>query len=223
MGNRKGFLDARGTMFFELAKIIEAKRPSALVLENVRRLASHSDGAALQRITEIIKELGYWVDHKILNALDFGLPQKRERVLIVGFKESVSGFEWPDKPQPMTPLKVLLETAPDQKFFVNERIRRKRHAAHTAKVKPAIWHENKSGHVSSYPYSCALRASASYNYLLVDGERRLTPRELLRLQGFPDTFKIIGRDSYLRKQTGNSVPVPMIRSVIERVLRAKRT
>ena len=87
---------------------------------------------------------------------------------------------------------------------------------HTAKVKPAIWHENKSGNISSYPYSCALRAGASYNYLLVDGERRLTPREMLRLQGFPDEFKIVVSDTQTRKQAGNAIPVDMLAAVIER-------
>ena len=88
--------------------------------------------------------------------------------------------------------------------------------------KRSIWHENKAGHISSYPYSCALRAGASYNYLLVDGDRRLTPRELLRLQGFPDSFEIIGNDSTIRKQAGNSVPVPMVKAVIERVIHARQ-
>ncbi len=222
IGNRGGFSDARGTLFFELAKVIEAKQPPALVLENVRLLASHNEGKTLQRITEVLTELGYHVEHKILNALDFGLPQKRERILIVGFKGGASGFNWPDRVLPMIPLKELLEAKPDPRFFVSERIRRKRHAEHKAKVTPSIWHENKAGHISSYPYSCALRAGASYNYLLVDGDRRLTPRELLRLQGFPDSFEIIGNDSTIRKQAGNSVPVPMVKAVIERVIHARQ-
>ena len=86
---------------------------------------------------------------------------------------------------------------------------------HTSKYYPAIWHENKAGNISSYPYSCALRAGASYNYLLVNGERRLTPRECLRLQGFPDSFKQVVSDSQIRKQAGNAVPVDMIRCVLE--------
>ena len=89
---------------------------------------------------------------------------------------------------------------------------------HTAKVFPSIWHENKSGNISSYPYSCALRAGASYNYLLVNGERRLTPREMLRLQGFPDDFKIVVSDCQTRKQAGNAIPVDMVKMVIERFI-----
>ena len=123
----------------------------------------------------------------------------------------------------MIPLKELLESEPDKRFFVSERIRRKRQAHHKATVTPSIWHENKAGHISSYPFSCALRAGASYNYLLVDGKRRLTPRELLRLQGFPDSFEIVGNDSQIRKQAGNSVPVPMVKAVIERVIHARQS
>lgn len=222
IGSGGGFADARGTLFFELAKIIRAKQPAAMVLENVKQLATHDKGRTLRRILEIIKELGYWVDHRILNALHFGVPQKRERILIVAFKGEVRGFHWPDFKLPMISLAELLEPNPDPSTFVSDRIRRARKSAHQAKIKPAIWHENKSGNVSSHPYSCALRAGASYNYLLVDGERRLTPREMLRLQGFPETFKIVGSDAAIRKQAGNSVPVPMVKGVLEGVLHVER-
>ena len=159
------------------------------------------------------------MDYKILNALDFGLPQKRERILIVGWRGEVEGFAWPNKKIPMKPLSALLEKKVDERHYVSTRILKSRKAEHKAKVKPAIWHENKAGNISSHPFSCALRAGASYNYLLVDGERRLTPREMLRLQGFPDTFKLICPDGQTRKQTGNAVPVPMVKAVLEAVLR----
>jgi DNA (cytosine-5)-methyltransferase 1 len=223
IGNRAGFDDVRGTLFFELAKILEAKSPRAFVLENVKQLVSHNHGKTLERILEILrKELKYTVDFKVLNALHFGLPQKRERVLIVGFKGDAKGFEWPTEKLPMKPLSEILETNPDPRYFVSERIKRARHAAHKAKVTPSIWHENKAGNISSHPFSCALRAGASHNYLLVNGERRLTPREMLRLQGFPDTFEIISNSSQARKQAGNAVPVPMVRAIIERVLHVER-
>jgi DNA (cytosine-5)-methyltransferase 1 len=225
IGNRTGFADARGTLFFEIARIIEAKQPRAFVLENVRQLASHDKGKTLKRILEILKkELGYDVDWKIFNALNFGLPQKRERVLIVGFKDKVTGFNWSaiEKVE-MKPLGKILEKNPDPRHFVSDRIKRARLAAHTPKLTPAIWHENKAGNISSHPFSCALRAGASYNYLLVDGERRLTAREMLRLQGFPDTFELVCNDSQTRKQAGNAVPVPMVKAVLEKVvLNARR-
>lgn len=222
IGSREGFADARGTLFFEIARIIEAKQPPAFLLENVRQLVSHNDGKTLRRILEILEKLDYSINHKILNALDFGLPQKRERILIAGFKNGASGFTWPSKKIAMKPLADVLEKNVDKRHYVSERIRKARFAAHTAKVKPAIWHENKAGNISSHPYSCALRAGASYNYLLVDGKRRLTAREMLRLQGFPDSFKIVCSDGQTRKQAGNAVPVPMVRAVLEGMLHVQR-
>jgi len=222
IGHGAGFADARGTLFFDLARIIKAKQPEAFVLENVKQLATHDGGKTLARILQILRGMEYTVDFRILNALHFGLPQKRERILIVGFKGDAAGFNWPNRKLPMIPLSEILEENPDESTFVSDRIKRKRHAEHKAKIKPAIWHENKAGNISSHPYSCALRAGASYNYLLVDGERRLTPREMLRLQGFPDSFKIVGTDAAIRKQAGNSVPVPIVKTILERVIHAER-
>jgi DNA (cytosine-5)-methyltransferase 1 len=162
--------------------------------------------------------MGYSVDWKILNALAYGLPQKRERVLIVATLPHFDAFPWPRAVNRMAPLSSILEESPDPRSFVSETIRAKRHEAHTAAASPMIWHENKTGHISSYPWSCALRAGASYNYLLVDGERRLTPREMLRLQGFPDSFQIVCSDSQTRKQAGNAVPVPLAETALKGVL-----
>ena len=217
IGQRGGFLDSRGALFFEALRIIRAKLPAAIVLENVKQLISAQNGVVIKRIVDDLESLGYDVDYRILNALDFGLPQKRERTIIVAMLNSLSGFEWPKKAVPLKPLSAILEENPDQKHFVSDRILRKRRKAHTAIAKPGIWHENKAGNISSHEWSCALRANASYNYLLVDGERRLTPREMLRLQGFPDRFKIICNDAQTRKQVGNSVPVPMVKNVIKEV------
>lgn len=222
IGKRAGLADRRGTLIYEVARILEAKRPQAFVLENVRQIASNNQGRTMTRILAMLDEAGYRCDWRILNALDYGLPQKRERAIIVGFRHerALAAFEWPEKKKQYTPLADLLESDPDSRHFASPRIRASRHAKHTPKLSPSIWHENKGGNVSSHPFSCALRAGASYNYLLVDGERRLTPREQLRLQGFPESFRIVGNDSQIRKQTGNAVPVPMIRAVIRKVLHA---
>lgn len=218
IGSRKGFDDPRGGMFQQILRVLRAKRPEALILENVKQLSTMDRGGVLASIIESIEKLGYHVDSKVLNALNFGVPQKRERVFIVGTRREIGEFHWPDKKIPMKPLKDIIEKNPDPKHFVSGRIKRARKEAHTPAVTPSIWHENKSGNISSYPYSCALRAGASYNYLLLDGERRLTPREMLRLQGFPDSFDIICNDSQTRKQAGNSVPVPMVKAVLEKLL-----
>lgn len=218
IGSMNGFSDPRGTLFFEIARIIREKKPKVVLLENVRQLASINKGETLRNITDTLRQLGYHVDYKILNALNFGVPQKRERILIIATREDIGKFPWPDTKIPMKPLKSILEKNPDPKHFVSNKIKRSRHELHTPKVSPSIWHENKSGNISSHPFSCALRAGASYNYLLVDGERRLTPREMLRLQGYPDSFEIVCNDTQTRKQAGNSVPVPMIKAVMERLM-----
>jgi len=218
IGNKQGFADPRGTLWFEVARIIRAKKPQGVVLENVKQLTTADKGKVLQRILDDLTDIGYTVDHRIFNAVNFGLPQKRERTIIVATLAKFEKFPWPTETKPMMPLSSILEPEPEAKHFVTERIREKRREAHAPAVTPSIWHENKAGHISSYPYSCALRASASYNYLLVNGERRLTPRELLRLQGFPDDFEIISTDSQVRKQAGNAVAVPVVQAVIEGVI-----
>lgn len=222
IGNRLGFDDIRGTLFFEIARILEVKKPPIFVLENVKQLSRHDKGRTLQTILSKLRELGYTVNWSVLNALDFGLPQKRERTIIVGFLDSGVKFTFPEGIGPGK-LEDILEKDEDvdSRFFASDRIVEKRLKSHQSKYSPSIWHENKSGNISSYPYSCALRAGASYNYLLVDGVRRLTPREMLRLQGFPDTFQIVCNDSQTRKQAGNAVPVNVIKAVLEVALNAE--
>jgi DNA (cytosine-5)-methyltransferase 1 len=157
-----------------------------------------------------------------LNALDFGLPQKRERIIIVGFRENID-FSFPTPLGHYQLLSQVLEPDDeiDPSYFAAEKIVSNR----LAKIKklssiPSIWHENKGGNISALPYSCALRAGASYNYLLVNGKRRLTSREMLRLQGFPETFKIVVSYQAMRKLTGNSVAVPVIKAVADRMIDA---
>ncbi len=218
-GLQRGFADnTKGTLFFDIARIIKEKQPKAFVLENVKNLVGHDGGRTFRTIIHVLREeLGYYVDYKVLNALDFGLPQKRERIIIVGAKTSFD-MDWNFDIENVKTLKDILEDKADRKHYASEEIVKKRKKMHTAQTEPAIWHENKSGNISSYPYSCALRAGASHNYLLVDGKRRLTPREMLRLQGFPDEFKIVVSDAQTRKQAGNAIPVSMVAKVIEKFI-----
>lgn len=222
IGNRLGFDDIRGTLFFEIARILKYKKPSMFMLENVKQLSRHNHGETLKTILNELGGLGYAVYWQVLNALDFGLPQKRERTIIVGFLNHSVSFSFPC-PKAKGKLEDVLESDEfvDSKYFASERIIKKRLEKHQSNYKPGIWHENKSGNITSYPYSCALRAGASYNYLLVNGIRRLTPREMLRLQGFPDSFKIVCNDSQSRKQAGNAVPVSVIKTVLEAALNAE--
>ena len=223
IGEMKGLDDRRGTLFHEILRIIEAKLPKAVVLENVRQFASIANGKPMEEVLTGLSGLGYSCQWKVLNALNFGLPQKRERVIIVAFLSvgTIDLFTWPEPRSEYKPLSEILEKNPDKRHYVSEQIRLKRMASHSPKITPSIWHENKGGNISSHPFSCALRANASYNYLLVNGKRRLTPREQLRLQGFPESFDIVSNDGQIRKQTGNAIPIPMVRAVIKEVMHAE--
>ncbi len=219
-GDQQGFLDTRGTLFFNIEEILRIKRPYAFLLENVKNLKSHDKGKTFQTIIKHLEKLGYYVHHEVLNSLNFGIPQKRERTFIVGFRDNIK-FYFPNPLDTKPNLASILEndSEVDERYFASSTIRKNR----LAKVKsnyptPSIWHENKSGNISPLEYSCALRAGASYNYLLVNGIRRLTPKELLRLQGFPDDFKIVVPYTQIRKQTGNSVTVPVIEAVARQMI-----
>ena len=223
IGDKQGFADTRGTLFFEIERILRDKQPSAFLLENVKQLKSHDKGRTFRVIEERLMQLGYYLHTKVLNALDFGVPQKRERIFIVGFQKNYP-FSFPNKMTSQSDLSDILESdeAIDEKWIASDYIRVKRQQAVTHKhvFEPSVWHENKGGNISILPYSCALRAGASFNYLLVNGQRRLTPREQLRLQGFPEWFQINGTETQIRKLTGNSVAVPVIEQIASQMIKA---
>ncbi len=220
-GLQKGFADTRGTLFFEIERILKEKRPRAFMLENVRNLTAHDGGNTFRVIREHLDALGYTVYAKVLNALDYGVPQKRERIIIVGFRDFAL-FSFPE-PIPVSKRKTLsdiLETDVDKKYYVKESIRDSRRARLKDPdfPRPYISHENMAGSITPHPYSAALRAGASANYILINDERRPTERELLRIQGFPDTFKVVVPYGKIRHQCGNSVAVPMIKAVAEQMM-----
>ena len=223
IGKMKGFADTRGTMFFEVARILQHHQPKAILLENVKQLVSHDGGNTFKVILDTLAELGYSVKWKILNALDFGLPQKRERVIIVGFKSvaACEQFNFDFEPIAYNLASVLEDDKNvDSSLFASDMILDKRRKRVEGKnvFYPSVWHENKSGNISILPYACALRTGASYNYLLINGYRRPSSRELLRIQGFPEKFKIEVSHQEIRRQTGNSVAVPMIRAVAKKII-----
>lgn len=223
IGKMKGFADTRGTMFFEVARILQYHQPKAILLENVKQLVSHDGGKTFKVILDTLAELGYSVKWKILNALDFGLPQKRERVIIVGFKSAAAceQFNFDFEPIAYNLASVLEDDKNvDSSLFASDMILDKRRKRVEGKnvFYPSVWHENKSGNISILPYACALRTGASYNYLLINGYRRPSSRELLRFQGFPEKFKIEVSHQEIRRQTGNSVAVPMIRAVAKKII-----
>lgn len=222
IGKMKGFEDTRGTLFFEVLRILAYHKPQAVLLENVKQLTTHDHGRTFAVILESLQDLGYHVKWKVLNAMDFGLPQKRERVILVGFldhRQSESfHFDFPSRPYNLADVLEPDEEV-DKKLFASDLIieKRKQRTAGKRLFYPSVWHENKSGNVSVLDHACALRTGASYNYLLINGIRRPSSRELLRFQGFPDSFKIAVSHCEIRRQTGNSVAVPMIREIAKRI------
>lgn len=226
IGKKLGFANETcGTLFFDIERILKERRPPAFLLENVRNLTAHDKGNTFRIIREHLEALGYHVYAKVLNALDYGVPQKRERIFIVGFLDDVP-FEFPP-PVPLESRKTLsdiLETDVARKYYVRDAIRISRLERIKDKnyPKPYISHENMAGSITPHPYSAALRAGASANYILINDERRPTEREMLRIQGFPDSYKIVLPYNKVKKQCGNSVAVPVVKAVANSMLVALR-
>ena len=224
IGKKEGFANETcGTLFFDIERILKEKRPPAFMLENVRNLIAHDNGNTFRTIKEHLKALGYNVYAKVLNALDYGVPQNRERIFIVGFLDDVK-FSFPE-PIPVEERQTLtniLETDVDKKYYVRDAIRISRLERLKDKnyPKPYISHENMAGSITPHPYSSALRAGASANYILINDERRPTEREMLRIQGFPDTYKIVLPYGKVKKQCGNSVAVPVIKAIANEMIKA---
>jgi len=228
IGDKEGFdHETQGTLFFDVERILMEKMPSAFLLENVRNLTAHDNGNTFRIILRRLQSLGYHVHSRVLNALDFGVPQKRERIIICGFVNNVD-FHFPP-PVPFyerLSLNDILEdeSEVDEKLWVRECIKNSRiERMKTELPRPYITHENVSGSITPHHFSCALRAGASANYILINNERRPSARELLRLQGFPDSFKIVVPYTGIKKQTGNSVAVPVIKAVAKEMLKALKS
>ena len=222
MGKGDGLDDSRGGLVYEVAEVADRLKPSAVVLENVKRFATHADGETMRRIVQRFEESGYAVTHRVLNALDFGLPQKRERVFIVALNKDAKPLSWPTPSRRRTSLRKVLESRVSASYYASQKIQANRRMKHQSKHKLAIWHENRDGAVNSHLYSCALRAGASHNYLLVNGKRRLTEREMLRLQGFPEEYAPTSGYGQTKRQVGNAVPVPVAAAVLSAVVQALR-
>lgn len=224
IGKKEGFTNETcGTLFFDIERILKEKKPSAFMLENVKNLVAHDRGNTFRVIKAHLEALGYHVYARVLNALDYGVPQKRERIFIVGFLDDIM-FEFPD-PVPKNEwlsLTDILETKVDKKYYVRDSIRESRLERLKDKnyPRPYISHENMAGSITPHPYSSALRAGASANYILINDERRPTEREMLRIQGFPDTYKIVLPYGKVKHQCGNSVAVPVIKAIAKEMLAA---
>ncbi len=222
LGRATGFEDkTQGTLFFDVCRVINAKRPKAFLLENVKNLKSHDKGNTFKVITESLDELDYEIFYRVIDGQNY-VPQHRERILIVGFDRRRYGdlinFDFiinPVKPKPV--LKDILETNVDRKYTLTNKLwdyLQKYADKHKAAG-------NGFGFGLANPEGVSRTLSARYykdgSEILIPQQgrnpRRLTPRECARLQGFPDTFKIVVSDTQAYRQFGNSVVVPLIEDV----------
>lgn len=222
LGRATGFEDkTQGTLFFDICRILKAKRPKAFMLENVKNLCSHDRGRTFKVITESLDELDYEVFYQVLDGQNF-VPQHRERILIVGFDRKRYGknieFDFnitPAEPKPV--MRDILDKNVDDKYTLSDKLWDYLQG-YAAKHKAA---GNGFGYGIADPDGVSRTLSARYHKdgseILIaqkgKNPRRLTPRECARLQGFPEDFKIPVSDTQAYRQFGNSVVVPLMANV----------
>ncbi|GGN84330.1 MULTISPECIES: DNA (cytosine-5-)-methyltransferase [Pseudomonadati] len=261
-GLKKGFSDTRGTMFFEIQRILADKKPKAFLLENVKQLKGHDKGRTLETILSILRgehsqdiptdvpmsedarhalaeKLNYWVDVRVLRAADFGVPQNRERVFIVGFDKNHyqnidfdNVFEWPTPPKSPTKLGDILDDLSkipisEDKFTISERLwagHKKRKEEH--KIKGNGFGYSLFNEESEYTSTISARYYKDGSEILIDQSvvgkppRKLTPRECARLQGFPENFIVDAVSlGQIYKQFGNSVCMKVIDAVADKIVK----
>ena len=235
-GYRKGFEDDRGDLFFELLRIIEAKKPKAIFVENVKNMVSHDHGNTFKVIREALTENNYFIKWKVLNAKNYGnVPQNRERIYIVGFdnKEAYDLFEFPEEIKLTTTLRDIIdfEGVKDELYYYRKGKQRffdDLKLTMTSQDTVYQWRrqyvrENKNGVV---PTLTANMGTGGHNVPLIltdSGEiRKLTPKETFNVQGYPKSFKIPENVSngQLYKQAGNSVVVPVIKRIATNISKA---
>ena len=227
LGRKHGFLDeTQGTLFFDVARIIRHKKPSAFMLENVKNLVSHDKGNTFKVIKNALTELGYSIHFKVLDSKHF-VPQHRERIIIVGFRsekfKKKETFQFPKLPDPSAKIKDILEEKVESKYTLTDKLwnyLQNYAAKHKAKG-------NGFGFGMTDLNGISRTISARYykdgSEILIPQKginpRRLTPRECARLQGFPDKFIIPVSDNQAYRQFGNSVTVPLIQAVAKQLVK----
>lgn len=242
-GLRKGFKDVRGTLFYDLVRIIEEKKPKIFILENVRGLTSHDGGKTFRTIIDCLasrvngvnyiptgKSLNYNIFYKIINSKNFGVPQNRERIFIVGFLNGEVDFQFPNDLPITNSVVDILEKNPTSKDLSNLS---KSHVFRHLRFRKDYEQIKNLDHLIAFEIR---KSRASYRFdgispclttkmgtggnnvpYLVNYERFFTIRELLRIQGFPDAFNITDSYSNALMQIGNSVSVPVIKNLIDKI------
>lgn len=231
-GYRQGFNDkkGRGNVFFEIVRILKDKKPSVLLLENVKNLKTHDKGNTIKVIYQELVKLGYSVTDKVLNSMHYGnVPQNRERIYIVGFldKKAFEKFQFPEKLKLTKTIHDCLEKNVDEKYYYNNkplynRIKNDVVSKNTVyQWRRQYVRENKTG---VCPTLTANMGMGGHNVPIIlddHGIRKLTPRECANFQGFPKKYKLPKiAESALYKQFGNSVSIPVIQRIAENIKKA---
>lgn len=231
-GYRKGFLDTRGTLFFEIEKIIKAKNPEVIFLENVKGLVNHDKGKTFEIILSKLEILGYNVHYKILNSKDYGVPQNRERVYIIGFKNHDINFRFPEKMDLKLNIGNILEKDVKDHYVseiakknIKNNLKKYLEKNNISKDFPLFASEVRPSRTvfrndGISPCLTAKMGTGGNNVpILVDEMRKLTIRECLKIQGFPDSFYLRNNNSQSYKQIGNSVSVPVISLLAKEIIK----
>lgn len=219
-GLRKGFEDTRGTLFFEIARILKHHKPKVVFLENVKGFKNHDKGTTFKVIKETLEELGYKIFSQVLNAKDFGVPQNRERIYIIGFLDSDVEFEFPEKEELGISIENCLEEKVEEKYYYKNTVLFEKLKDEVVCQKTVYqWRRQyvRANKSKVCPTLTANMGTGGHNVpLVIDdiGIRKLTPRECLNFQGFPSSFNFPNIvNSQLYKQAGNSVSVPVVEKI----------
>jgi DNA (cytosine-5)-methyltransferase 1 len=223
-GLKKGFEDTRGTLFFDVARVAKYHRPKVIFLENVKGFRNHDKGNTFKVVKQTLEDLGYRVFSEVLNAKEFGLPQNRERIYIIGFLDHSIEFKFPKPPRWSVKLGDILNKEVDEKYTISDRLwagHQRRKIEH--KKKGNGFGYSMFNEESKYTSTISARYYKDGSEILIEQKdknpRKLTPREAGRLQGFPDSFEILVSDTQAYRQFGNSVAVPVIEELAKAILK----
>lgn len=221
-GKKLGFEDTRGTLFFEVARIVKFHKPQVVFLENVKGFVNHDKGNTFKVVKNTLEDMGYKVFAKVLNARDFGVPQNRERIYIIAFLDHNINFTFPTPLNIQTKVGDILSNSVDEKYTISDKL----WAGHQRRKKEHKAKGNGFGYslfdnLSKYTSTISARYYKDGSEILIKQKgknpRKITPREASRLQGFGDDFIIPVSDTQSYKQFGNSVSVPVIEALSKEI------
>lgn len=222
---RLGIKDEKGTLFFEMVRVLKAHQPKAFFAENVKGILSANNKEAFPLIIEEFEKAGYNVSYKLCVATKYGVPQKRERVFIVGIRKDLNfTFEFPEEPiqnvEDYTPLKVILQQDIDEKYYFSERaVQGMLNSKSGKKMNKGRAQdiEQPSNTVSSHLAKVSLNSTDPV--LLENGRyRRYTPREVARIQSFPENYELLGSEGAQYRMLGNAIPPVMMWYIAEKLV-----